>query len=56
MARYAGQNVHKRLLSEESYKEGNWEMALKRAFLGTDEDILASKYFLISFSVEEFIS
>jgi protein phosphatase 2C family protein 2/3 len=42
VARYAGQNVHKRLVTEESYKEQNWEMALKKAFLGTDEDLLAS--------------
>ncbi|KAF9533253.1 phosphatase 2C-like domain-containing protein [Crepidotus variabilis] len=42
VARYAGQNVHKRLLSEETYKEGNWEAALKKAFLGTDEDLLAN--------------
>jgi protein phosphatase 2C family protein 2/3 len=46
VARFAGQNVHKRLVTEETYKEGNWEMALKKAFLGTDEDILASKSFL----------
>eukprot|EP00918_Siedleckia_nematoides_P029409 GHVU01063409.1.p1 GENE.GHVU01063409.1~~GHVU01063409.1.p1 ORF type:complete len:510 (-),score=57.80 GHVU01063409.1:287-1816(-) len=42
VARYAGQNVHKRLITEESYKEQNWEMALKKAFLGTDEDLLAN--------------
>lgn len=42
VARFAGQNVHKRLVTEETYKEGNWEMALKKAFLGTDEDILAN--------------
>lgn len=42
VARFAGQNVHKRLVTEESYKQGNYEQALKRAFLGTDEDILAN--------------
>lgn len=42
VARYAGQNVHKRLITEETYKEGNWATALKKAFLGTDEDLLAN--------------
>ncbi|KAJ3509423.1 hypothetical protein NLJ89_g5230 [Agrocybe chaxingu] len=42
VARFAGQNVHKRLVQEESYKEANFETALKRAFLGTDEDLLAN--------------
>ncbi|KDR82785.1 hypothetical protein GALMADRAFT_34079, partial [Galerina marginata CBS 339.88] len=42
VARFAGQNVHKRLTSEESYREKNYETALKRAFLGTDEDLLAN--------------
>jgi protein phosphatase 2C family protein 2/3 len=42
VARFAGQNVHKRLVSEESYQEGNYETALKKAFLGTDEDLLAN--------------
>lgn len=42
VAKFAGQNVHKRLVEEESYKEGNYNEALKRAFLGTDEDLLAN--------------
>jgi len=44
VARFAGQNVHKRLVKEETYKEGDWENALKRAFLGTDEDLLAGVF------------
>ncbi|EIM86041.1 PP2C-domain-containing protein [Stereum hirsutum FP-91666 SS1] len=40
-ARFAGVNVHKRLVQEESYKENKYDQALKRAFLGTDEDMLA---------------
>ena len=44
MARFAGQNVHRRLVTEETYKEGDWEIALKKAFLGTDEDLLASMF------------
>lgn len=43
MARFAGQNVHKRLVTEELYREKQYEGALKRAFLGTDEDLLASE-------------
>ncbi|KAF5369449.1 hypothetical protein D9758_002670 [Tetrapyrgos nigripes] len=42
VAKFAGQNVHKRLLSEESYKEKQYDIALKKAFLGTDEDLLAA--------------
>lgn len=43
VARFAGMNVHKRLVAEESYQQGDYEIALKKAFLGTDEDLLASK-------------
>ncbi|KAJ7935621.1 PP2C-domain-containing protein [Mycena leptocephala] len=42
VAKFAGQNVHKRLVTEESYKESQYDEALKRAFLGTDEDLLAN--------------
>ncbi|TFK52534.1 PP2C-domain-containing protein [Heliocybe sulcata] len=41
VARYAGRNVHKRLTSQEEYREKRYPEALKRAFLGIDEDILA---------------
>lgn len=44
VAKFAGQNVHKRLLTEESYHQKNYETAMKRAFLGTDEDLLASEW------------
>ncbi|KAF8827673.1 hypothetical protein HHX47_DHR4000358 [Lentinula edodes] len=42
VAKFAGQNVHKRLVTEESYQSKAYDAALKRAFLGTDEDIRAS--------------
>ncbi|KAJ3763680.1 PP2C-domain-containing protein [Lentinula raphanica] len=42
VAKFAGQNVHKRLVTEESFLAKEYDMALKRAFLGTDEDIRAS--------------
>ncbi|KAG6333839.1 hypothetical protein ID866_5251 [Astraeus odoratus] len=41
VAKFAGQNVHKRLLAEEAYREKRFDEALKKAFLGTDEDLLA---------------
>ncbi|KAF9013520.1 phosphatase 2C-like domain-containing protein [Cyathus striatus] len=42
VAKFAGSNVHKRLIAEESYQEKQYDAALKRAFLGTDEDLLAN--------------
>lgn len=44
MAKFAGINVHKRLVAEEAYREKRYEEALKRAFLGTDEDLLARQF------------
>ena len=41
VAKFAGKNVHKRLLAEEAYREKRYDEAMKRAFLGTDEDLLA---------------
>jgi len=41
MAKFASQNVQKRLVTEETYKDDDYEAALKKAFLGTDEDFLA---------------
>ncbi|OAX38755.1 PP2C-domain-containing protein [Rhizopogon vinicolor AM-OR11-026] len=41
VARFAGEHVHKRLVSEETYHEKRYAEALKKAFLGTDEDLLA---------------
>lgn len=46
-ARFAGVNVHKRLVQEEAYKESKYDQALKKAFLGTDEDMLAGKSLLL---------
>ncbi|KAI0061706.1 PP2C-domain-containing protein, partial [Artomyces pyxidatus] len=40
-AEFAGRNVHDRLVREEAYREQNYPEALKRAFLGTDEDMLS---------------
>lgn len=41
VAKFAGKNVHKRLLAEETYRQKRYDEAMKRAFLGTDEDLLA---------------
>lgn len=41
VAKFASQNVHARLVKEEAYKKKDYEEALRRAFLGTDEDLLA---------------
>ena len=46
VAKFAGLNVHKRLVTEEAYKIGDYEVAFKKAFLGTDEDFLAGQFFL----------
>ena len=53
VAKFAGKNLHKRLVGEEAYKERNWEVALKKAFLGTDEDLIASKSHLESIISKE---
>ena len=47
VAKFSGQNVHKRLVSEPSYAEHQWEDALKRAFLGTDDDIRAGEFWSV---------
>lgn len=44
VARFAGANVHRRLVQEEHYQKKNYPEALKRAFLGTDEDLLAGMF------------
>ncbi|TFK91114.1 PP2C-domain-containing protein [Polyporus arcularius HHB13444] len=45
VARYAGQNVHKRLLQEEAYKKKDYAAALKNAFIGTDADMRSNPEF-----------
>ncbi|KAG9052319.1 Protein phosphatase 2C 2 [Serendipita sp. 407] len=46
VAKYAGDHVAQRLASEPSYAEGDYKAALKRAFLGTDEDLRADSAFI----------
>jgi protein phosphatase 2C family protein 2/3 len=41
VAKYAGQHVHQRLVSEEAYTEKDYPTAFKKAFLGTDDDLRA---------------
>ncbi|OCB89899.1 PP2C-domain-containing protein [Sanghuangporus baumii] len=45
VAKFSGQNVHKRLINEPMYAQHQWKDALKRAFLGTDDDIRAEQRF-----------
>jgi hypothetical protein len=42
VAKYAGDTVYGRLKGTEQYKAKNYEQALKRTFLATDEDLRAS--------------
>ncbi|KAI0252000.1 phosphatase 2C-like domain-containing protein [Lactifluus subvellereus] len=42
VARFAGQNVHRRLVQEDSYRQQNYEEAMRRAFLGMDEEMLTN--------------
>lgn len=53
VARFAGEHVHKRLISEETYREKHYAEALKKAFLGTDEDLLAGAS-ILSYCVCDF--
>ena len=43
VAEFAGSHVHKRLITEEAYREKRYEDSLKRAFLGTDGDLRAGQ-------------
>jgi protein phosphatase 2C family protein 2/3 len=43
VAKYAGQHVAERLATDPAYSEGDYKAALKRAFLGTDEDLRAGE-------------
>jgi protein phosphatase 2C family protein 2/3 len=44
VAKFSGQTLHDRLAASEEYKKGDYAAALKRAFLGTDEDLRASEF------------
>lgn len=44
-AKFSGDHVPKRLASEEAYKAEDYQVALKRAFLGTDEDLRSDSNF-----------
>lgn len=45
VAKYAGENVHKKLISDNAYKSKDYPLALKNAFLGTDADMRSSPQF-----------
>lgn len=43
-SKYAGENLHRRLAGEQAYQEKRYDVALKTAFLGTDEDLRDSMH------------
>lgn len=45
VARFAGDTVHERLAQNDAFKKRDFEAAMKRAFLETDEDLRASELF-----------
>ncbi|KAF8517426.1 PP2C-domain-containing protein [Hysterangium stoloniferum] len=45
VAKFSGENVHKRLAKDKAYQDKRYEAALKRSFLGTDDDIRADPSF-----------
>jgi len=53
VAKFAGLNVHKRLVTEEAYKNDDYEVALKNAFLGTDEYFLAGQFIFFVFILSQ---
>ena len=44
VALFAGENLHKIIANQESFKQGNLEQALKDGFLATDQAILNGEY------------
>lgn len=48
VARFAGDTVHERLAQNDAFKRKDYEAALKRAFLETDEDLRASELILFT--------
>lgn len=55
VARYSGRTVHSRLLELPEFKEKQWEAALRRSFLKTDED-LRSGTFSVGFLLHQTLS
>lgn len=43
VAEYAGRHLHRRVLETEEYQQGKYDEALKRGFLGLDEEMLADE-------------
>ena len=53
VAKFAGETLHNRLTQSDLYKAGDDPAALKRAFLGTDEDLRASEYLVSDVETRE---
>lgn len=43
MAQHAGKHLHQFITKHEAYKQGNYELAMKRAFLELDEAMQLNK-------------
>ena len=50
VALFAGNNVHKIIAKQDSFKRGDYEQALKDGFLATDRAILNSQFRVIAMS------
>lgn len=48
VAEYAGNNLHKIVASQEAFKKGDYEKALKDGFLATDRAILSGSIIAIA--------
>lgn len=48
IAKYSGQHVHMRLAGDEAYASKDYRTALKKAFLGTDDDLRTGLLFFPS--------
>ncbi|KAJ3011355.1 UNVERIFIED_CONTAM: Protein phosphatase 2C 2 [Siphonaria sp. JEL0065] len=46
VAKYSGNHLHKKILQEPSFKNGNYELAIKKGFLQTDVDLRTSPEYL----------
>lgn len=51
VAKYAGINLHKRLVQGAAYKNKDYALSLKEAFLGTDTDMRSSAYTTMLFAI-----
>ena len=51
VAKYAGINLHKRLVQGAAYKNKDYALSIKEAFIGTDTDMRSSAYTTMLFAI-----